>query len=124
MTRSEAVARGVVQGLRQRLLPPNGAEFELHYFDGDEELKSSEILNRPHTSVSAVSEGLKVTVIGDRTKVIQRRQIKPAYREGIYRTMLVVEIDDVFIHIIGDHIIVAREKLNVGQITPGLASES
>lgn len=103
------------------MMRSENVEFDLSFFDGEEEIKYGE---RPHTSISAVSPGLKVTVVGRDTEAMQRRQMKPAHSEGIYRNMLWVKVDDVFVHVLGDHVVIAREKLRIGQIAPGLKDDS
>jgi len=108
-----------LQMVRDLVLPPRGAEFEIAYLDGSEEIPGEQVFTRPHSSVSAVSAGLKVTVIGGGTRVVQNRQRKPWVSDEIYRTMLVIEVDGVFVHILGDHVVVARERFNVGQLAPG-----
>ena len=108
-----------LQMVRELVLPPRGAEFDITYFDGSEEIPGELVFTRRHSSVSAVSTGLKVTVLGEGTSVVQRRQRKPMVSEEVYRTMLVVEVDGVFVHILGDHVVVARERFNVGQLAPG-----
>lgn len=116
--------------LHQGALPPHGAEFQIHYFFDGTELGGEEILRNPHTNVTAVSEGLKVTVNSPDAKVVMRHQKKPIKMfeyepDGLRdRRMLVVELNGVFIHILGPHVVVAEEKYNVGQIVEAMNGEN
>jgi len=107
----------VTRAAKEALLPQRGAEFRVHYFRGMHEVEAS---SEVHDLVKAFSAGLTVTVHGEDTKVHQRRQLKPALKGGIYRTMLVVEFKGVFIHVLGDQIVVANQKFKIGQLAPGL----
>ncbi len=107
----------MVAGAKQLLLPVDGVEFEVAYFDGEEEIRYGD---RPHTSVSAVSPGLKVTVAGPDSWVAQQRQQRPYLRPGHSRTMLVIRHGQTWIHVLGDHVLVTDRRLRVGEVTPGL----
>lgn len=100
------------------LLPAEGSEWAIVYFDGEEEVPYNP--ERGHTSVSAVSPALRLTVVGGDSYVARARQDKPFVRAGHYRTMLVVRHGDTWVHILGDRIVVAGQRLTVGQIAPGL----
>jgi hypothetical protein len=113
----------LMEKAREELLPEMGAEFELTYFDGEEEVPKDQVLTREHTHVTAVSSGIRATVIGNGTYVCQRRQKKPLIQEGTTATMLVIEMDGVWVHLLGDHLVVARERLNIGQLTACMKGE-
>jgi len=116
MTKSE-----LLEAAKEALLPRAGAEFSLSYLADGREIDYG---TEPHNSVSAVSPGLKVTVVGEDTVVAQRRQQKIFLAPGVtYRNMLVIRHGETFIHILGDHIVVAGENLTVGQIAPGPKEE-
>ena len=109
-----------VGDVKELLLPSSGAEFEISYFSDLKEIKYGEA---PHQNISAVSPGLKFTVLGEDTKVLQRRQQKPFVQSEPYRTMLVIRHGETWIHVLGDHIIVTDSSLTVGQVAPGLRGE-
>lgn len=106
--------------MKERLLPHKGAEFEVCYFADGEEVTP---FKEPHDTVSAVSTGLKVTVLGRDTYVAQNRQDKPFLHDGHHRTMLVVRIDGVWLHLLGEHLVVSRHRYNVGQVVQAIEGE-
>lgn len=107
------------KALRDRLLPEKGAEFEIQYYAGEVPVKYGE---EPHTWANAISDGLRVIVWGDDAYVAHRRQRKPMIPElffgedGAYRRMLIINLGDVWIHILGDLIIIDKKRLNVAQL--------
>lgn len=108
----------VLELVREKILPERGAEFELAYHAGEEELPKEKWLAEPHTHVSAVSPGLKVLAYSADAKIRQRRQVKPWAAGGLqHRTMLVVELNGTFVHILGSLVVVAERRMNVGEIT-------
>lgn len=100
-------------------LPEKGAIFELEY---NREGRPVIYGKEPHDFVTAVSPGLKVLVYGEDSVVLTRRQAKPMLpaffngEDGAYRRMLVVNLGDVWIHVLGDKVVVARESLMVGRL--------
>jgi len=114
MTKSEVVL--TLAQAKELILPSSGAEFKLTYFAHGEEIVYG---TKDHTNASAVSPGLKVTVLGEDTWMAQRRQAKPFVQAGNYRNMLVIRHGSSWIHILGDHIIVSDRDFTVGMIAPG-----
>jgi hypothetical protein len=127
MTKSEAekaeeLARKLEKQIRDRLLPEKGADFQITYFDGDEEIVYGE---RPHSWVKAESEGLRVVCHGPEFRVSISRQQKPLVpaflrgKDGAYRRALRIAINgdplgnnaEYYIHILGDLIVASREKI-------------
>ena len=110
-----------------QVLPKYGNDFEVTYFNGEEEVSKEEVRAedyfRPptkHNLVTCVTEGdgLEVTVLGHNSKVLQNRQEKPKAKPApIRRSMLVIEMDGIFVHIIGSRVVIARERYGVGQIS-------
>jgi hypothetical protein len=113
--RSEAeIAVETLNTAKEFFLPERGAEFVVTYYRGDQEVSYAE---KGHTWANAVSPGLKMIVMGEDARISQKRQKQPSL--GLERTMLCANLGDVWIHVLGDLIVVAREKLNVGQIVKG-----
>lgn len=105
--------------VREKLLPERGAEFDLTYYAGEEEIPKARVLEDEHTHVSAVSPGLRVIAYSERAKIVQRRQVKPWANGGVMeRKMLVVELDGTFVHILGSLVVIADRRMNVGEIVP------
>ena len=105
---------------KSELLPEKGAIFELEY---NREGRPVIYDKEPHDFVTAVSPGLKVLVYGEDSVVLSRRQMKPMLpaffngEDGAYRRMLVVQLGDVYVHILGDKVVIARESLPVPRLT-------
>jgi len=112
---------------KDRLLPEKGADFDIQYFSGEEEVVYGE---KPYNWVNAVSEGLRVVCHGPEFRVSMCKQKKPmlpeflASADGSYRRALRIAINadeignkaDYYIHIIGELVVVSTEKLTVAQL--------
>lgn len=113
MTKSE------LEKARQRLLPEKGAEFAIGYYGPDGQVKYGE---EPHVWANAVSEGLRVMVLGEDAYVAMRKQAKPLLpgfflgAGASYRRMVVVKLGEVWIHVLGGLVVVGRQSLKVAQL--------
>lgn len=98
--------------------PIHGEEYEVTYFAGKDEVGKGELKHIEHTHVAAVSPGHLVTVLGGNSLVWQNRTKKPFAEQGhrVFENVLVIQMDDVFVHVFGNHIIVARQYFKAGQI--------
>jgi hypothetical protein len=114
MTKSEEL----VAKAKALLFPPEGVEYELAFHKGMREIPYG---SEPHDFCNAVSHGLRVVVMGESGEVHQRRQFKPFDPNfpGIHRRMLTAVLNGVYVHFIGDLVIIADRQLRVGEILPG-----
>jgi hypothetical protein len=132
MTKSEAepaneFVQNFAEGIRERLLPEKGAEFQITYFAGEAPVQYGK---EPYTWVNAVSDGLRVVCDGPEYRVSHSRQRKPMIpsmffgEDGSYRRMLRIAINgdevgnnaDYYVHILGNLVVVSKEKLNCAQV--------
>lgn len=120
-----AGARAFRAKVVDQVLPFYGSEFEVTYFNGSDEVSKDELHQEnyfkpptKHNLVTCVTggDGVEVTVMGHNSKVLQNRQEKPEADPPIRRSMLVIEMDGVFVHILGKRIVVARERYRAGQV--------
>lgn len=86
------------------------------YYKGTKEIRLGE---EPHDFCNAVSPGLKVVVQGEDGRVSQKRQNKPLLHAGHHRSMLVASLNGVYVHILGELVIITDHKLMIGDIVKG-----
>jgi len=129
--KSEAAVRRLVAAAKQLFLPDAGADFTIEYYRGDDRVEPSP--EGGHDHIVATSVGQRVVVMGEDTRVTNKRQQKPlcqiptaingVQERGFYRSMLVIRHGDTWIHFLGDLVVVDSRKLRVGEVAPGLLPE-